>query len=77
MIKTATAFTMACAKRGSGPKATHAMNVTIAIAITAGTNQPAYSIRQPLDWGSRALRLADHLHDLRQHGLAANALGPP
>jgi hypothetical protein len=41
MISTATAFTMACAKRGSGPKVTHPMNVTNAIAITAGTNQPA------------------------------------
>src|SRR6266403_1813403 len=41
-----------------------------------GRNKPAgYSIRQPLNWSSRALRLADHLHDLRQHGLAANAFG--
>ena len=41
-----------------------------------GRNKPASNfVRQPLDRGSRALRLADHLHDLRQHGLAADAVG--
>ena len=41
-----------------------------------GRNKPSCNfVRQPLDRGARALRLADHLHDLRQHGLTANALG--
>ncbi len=41
-----------------------------------GGHEPAGdAVRQPLDGGAAALRLADHLHDLREHGLAANALG--
>ena len=41
-----------------------------------GRNKPAGNfVRQPLDGGAGALRLADHLHDLRQHGFAAHAFG--
>ena len=39
-ISTATLFTIALAKRSSPPTAHQTANVTIAIAITAGTNQP-------------------------------------
>ena len=40
MISTATAFTKACASRGSGPKKLQAAKVRMEIAITTGTNQP-------------------------------------
>ena len=40
MISTATAFTSACASRGSGPRRAQTTNVTTATAITIGTNQP-------------------------------------
>jgi hypothetical protein len=39
MISTATAFTSACASRGSGPYCDHTKNVAIAATITAGTKQ--------------------------------------
>ena len=39
MIRTATAFTRANAMAGSGPKMDQTINVTIAMTITAGTNQ--------------------------------------
>ena len=41
MISTATAFTSACASRGSGPKTAQTTKVRAETAITAGTNQPA------------------------------------
>jgi len=41
MISTATAFTIACANRGSGPNIAQMMKVSAAAAITAGTNQLA------------------------------------
>ena len=47
MISTATAFTIACAKRGSGPIQTHAAKVSSAMPITAGTNQPATLSARP------------------------------
>ena len=37
MIRTATAFTSACASLGSGPTSAQMTNVRTAIAITAGT----------------------------------------
>ena len=40
MISTATAFTKACAKRGSGPNDAQTMKVIREMAITTGTNQP-------------------------------------
>src|SRR5208282_723145 len=39
-------------------------------------NKPSgYFIGQSLNWSTSALRLAHHLHNLRQHGFAADALG--
>ena len=40
-MSTATAFVMANARRGSGPKKIHPRNVSAAIASTAGTNHAA------------------------------------
>ncbi len=40
MISTATAFTSACASRGSGPQTPQMTAVTSAESTTAGTNQP-------------------------------------
>ena len=40
MMSTATAFTIACAIRGSGPISAHTTNVTTATPITAGTKMP-------------------------------------
>jgi hypothetical protein len=42
---------------------------------TPSTNQPATTRRPALHRGARALRLRDHLHDLRQHGVRADLLG--
>ena len=39
MMRTATAFTRPCARRGSGPQIAHTTNVAMAISTTAGTNQ--------------------------------------
>ena len=75
MISTATALTIAWAKRGSGPTDTHATKVRSAIAITAGTNQPATLSAETLNRRAAALRLRDHLDDLREHGFAADAFG--
>ena len=41
MISTATAFTSACARRGSGPSAAHTRKVAAAASTTTGTNQAA------------------------------------
>lgn len=39
MMRTATAFTIACAIRGGGPAMPHATSAIAATTITAGTNQ--------------------------------------
>ena len=39
-------------------------------------NKPAgHSVRQTLDGSAAALRLADHVNDLRQQGLASDTFG--
>ena len=43
--------------------------------ITAGTNQPGHLVGQTLNRRAAALRLRDHLDDLREHRVAADALG--
>ena len=43
-----------------------------ATAMTAGTNQPRHLVGETLDRRARALRLRDHLHDLRQQRIAAD-----
>ena len=45
-----------------------------AARITAGTNQPGDFIGQALNRCAAALRLRDHLDDLREHGFAADTL---
>ena len=59
MMSTATALTSACASRGSGPHRLHAdERQRPRSATTAGTNQAATTIGQPLDRRTRALRFA-------------------
>ena len=71
MISTATALTSACASRGSGPTIAQTMNVTTAMR-EHGRNEPGRDfVGEPLDRRAAALRLADHLDDLRQQRLAA------
>ena len=77
MISTATAFTSACAMRGSGPNSAHTTNVTTATSTTAGTKYAETVIGEPLDRRAAPLRLADHPHDLREQRVAADALALP
>src|SRR5205814_9955930 len=56
MIKTATAFTNAWASRGCGPTRNQMTNVTIATAITAGTNHA--DTRSAIRWIGARLRCA-------------------
>ncbi len=74
MIKTATAFTSACASRGSGPTRDQTTNVITATTITIGNEPGGHGIGQPLDGCSRSLRLAHHPDDLREQRLAPDAL---
>ena len=43
--------------------------------MTAGTNQAETDVGEPLDRRARALRLGDHLDDLREQRVAADPLG--
>ncbi len=47
-----------------------ATNVTTATPMTMGTNQAETGVGQPLNRRARALRLADHAHDLREERVA-------
>ena len=40
--------------------------------MTAGTNHAGDLVGQPLDRRAGALRLGHHLHDLREHRVAAD-----
>ena len=75
MISTATALTIAWAKRGSGPTNHQMKNVIAAMPMTAGTNHAGDFVGETLNRRAAALRLRDHLHNLREDGLAADALG--
>ena len=75
MMSTATALTSAWARRGSGPTTAQTTNVTTAMAMTAGTNQPADDVGEPLDRRAAALRLATMRDDLREQRVGADALG--
>ena len=74
MMSTATALTMACAKRGSAPQIPHAQcgecNADYRRHKISGSN-----IGQPLNRRAAALRLAHHVDDLRQQCVSADALG--
>ena len=56
MMSTATAFTSACARRGSGPSHSHSTKVSTAAPSTAGTNHPA--TRSASAWIGARLRCA-------------------
>ena len=45
------------------------------MAITADDEIARDAVGHALHRRARALRLRDHLHDLRQHGLRADSLG--
>ena len=74
MISTATALTSACAKRGSGPNAAHTTNVDHRGGDHRRHEVGRDAIGEPLNRRARALRLADHPHDLREQRVAADAL---
>jgi hypothetical protein len=68
-----TAATIPKANRGSGPQIDQATKAIIAMMMTVGTNQPeTWSASR---WIGARERCRHHLHDLRQHGVAANLLG--
>jgi hypothetical protein len=75
MMRTATAFTRACAKRGCGPRKSHAMKVITAAATTGGHEPFRYAVGEALDGSAAALGLADELHDAGQQRFAADAFG--
>ena len=63
MISTATAFTNACAKRGSGPK------IAQAVKVSTATNHRrdelgCHHVRQPLNRRAAPLCFTDHAHNL-------------
>ena len=75
MMSTETAAIRPYVKRGSGPQIDHAANASRAARITAGTNQRRNLVRQPLNGRAAALGLRHHLHDLREHRVAADLVG--
>ena len=75
MISTATALTRACARRGSGPTSAQTTKVSGGDRDHRGHEPGGNSVGQSLNRRAAALRLADHLDDLRQHGFAADTLG--
>ncbi len=75
MISTLTAATRPNASLGSGPNVAQAANAAIA-ASDHRRHEPAGDlIGEPLDRRARALRVGDHLHDLRQQRVAADLVG--
>ncbi len=76
MISTATAFTRACASRGSGPKNAQARKVATESADDGGDEPPRDHVGEALDGRPAPLRLAHHLDDLGEQRVAAHALGP-
>ena len=66
MMRTATALTMAKAKRGSGPNHAQTANVIAATASTAGNKIAGNSVGQRLNRRAASLRFRDHVHDLRE-----------
>ena len=62
-------------ERWLGPKSNHSTNAAIAIEITAGTKTAATRSATARDARLARLRRLDHPHDLREHGVRADALG--
>ena len=50
------------------------MNVRTAMAITAGTKYPGHGVGEFLDRRAAALRLSDHVDDLREERFRSNLL---
>ena len=75
IIKTATAFRRPVSIRGSGPMSSP-HDECDGRHSNHGWNKPCrHDIRQPLDWSAAALRLSDHLNNLRQYRVAPHAFG--
>ena len=72
MISTVTAATSAKAKRGCGPKTAQAANASSAADNDRRHEPGGDLIGEPRDRRARALRGGDHLHDPRQHRVAAD-----
>ena len=75
IISTATAFTNPCARRGCRPKRSPHDERQHRNPDHRRNEPPRDAIGQPLNRSAAALRLAHHLHNLRQQRLAAHALG--
>ena len=75
MISTDTATTSACASCGGGPTRPTTSAATTAIDDDRRHEPRRDAIGEPLHGRARALRLRDHVHDLREQRLAADALG--
>ena len=75
MISTAMALSSASARRGSGPQ-TYQPDERRDRHDDDRRHEPRrHGVGEPLDGRARALRLADHPDNLREHGVAADALG--
>ena len=67
MMRTATAFTMAWAKRGSGPKIAQTMKVPTDRGDYGGDKPSGNFVGEFLNGRAAALGCADHANDLREH----------
>ena len=74
MMRTATAFTSAWARRGSGPARAQTTKVTRP-PDHRRDEDGGHAIREPLDRRAASLRLADETDDLGEKRVAAHALG--
>ena len=75
MMSTAMALSSASAKRGSGPQTYQRSEGDDGHDDYRRHEPGRHGVGEPLNRRARALRLADHPDDLRQHGLAPDALG--
>ena len=75
MISTATALTSAYARRGSGPSHHHSDEGQRRDAEHRRHEPRRDTIGERLDRRAAALRFGDHLHDAREHRVAAHAFG--
>ena len=75
MMRTVMAAMSPSVKLGSGPRTSQATNVDGGEDQDDGHEDRADAVGQRLDGRLGALRLLDHAHDLRQHGVASDARG--
>ena len=75
IISTATALTSAWAKRGGGPHTAPRGKGKDGDEKHRRDEVAGRAIGEALNRRTRSLRIADHAHDLREHGFGADALG--